>query len=131
MKRLFFKRSSSSGISSGQGISDEKNFRINQALLLSEFKSIAVELHLPVILVMKLPETRKNTEPILQDFRASMLIPNKADKVLFIHRSGLYSNGNKEDAKLIIAKNSIGPKGCMRLNYLPFSGKFFYDDEEY
>ena len=103
---------------------DEKSYRITLTYLLSEFKRLAVELHIPVILVMEMPKTKHDYEPTLWDFRRYMIIPDRADKVLFLHRDRLMTYTKSQDAKLIVAKNNCGPTGDIPLEFNPDIGKF-------
>lgn len=104
--------------------SEENHYRIKLTYLLSEFKRLAIELHIPVILVMEMPKTKHYYEPTLWDFRRYMIIPDRADKVLFLHRDRLQAYTKSQDAKLIVAKNNCGPTGDIDLEFYPDIVKF-------
>ena len=103
---------------------DEKTLRTRLNYLLSEFKHLAEELHIPIVIAMELPETKKNEEPSMKDFMKTMIIPEIADKVLFLHRNRLLDAPLSQDAKLILAKNNSGWTGEFDLKFYPLISKF-------
>lgn len=109
---------------------DEKNYRIELSTLLSEFKRLAVELHIPIILVMDIPESENDNEPTLSDFNKYMIIPDKADKLLFLHKGRFQKYTKIQNAKLIIAKNNSGPKKDIPLDYYRRIEKFSWRHSE-
>ncbi len=104
--------------------SDEKNYRITLTYLLSEFKRLSVELHIPIILVMDIPKSKNDNEPTLLDFRRYTIIPDRADKVLFLHRDRSKIYTKCQTAELIIAKDNCGREGTIGMDYYPITGKF-------
>lgn len=107
---------------------DEKNYRAKLTYLLCAFKSVATQLNIPVILVMEIPETRNNNEPNLSVFKKHMVIPDRADKVIFLHRDRLTNYAMSQNTKLIVAKNSNGSVVDISINYNTVTGKFFCGD---
>ena len=69
-------------------------------------------------------ETKKNEEPSMKDFMKTMIIPEIADKVLFLHRNRLLDAPLSQDAKLILAKNNSGWTGELDLKFYPLISKF-------
>lgn len=94
--------------------------------LLMQFRFLATELAVPIILVVDLPETNSDpsTEPTLLDFKKYMFIPYIADKVLFVHRDRT-TNTIIDDAKLIVAKNESGLTGEIPLKFAKTTCLFF------
>ncbi|MHB8655196.1 MAG: replicative DNA helicase [Terriglobia bacterium] len=91
-------------------------------------KSIAKELHVPVIALSQLsraPEAGKGREPQLSDLRDSGSIEQDADVVIFIHRGGISNDGEGDDPGIMvdlnIGKQRNGPTGVFKLVFLkPF-----------
>lgn len=109
---------------------DEKTYQTRLNYLLNEFKILAEDLHIPIVIAMELPESKKNDEPSLKDFRKTMLIPEIADKVLFLHRKRSFDETFFQDAKLILAKNNSGWTGEFDLKFYPHILKFTNRNEE-
>jgi len=96
-------------------------------------KSIAKELHVPVIVLSQLsraPEERPGHRPQLSDLRESGSIEQDADVVLFIFREDVYKRTAEEGeagepvgkTKLIIGKQRNGPTGNVPVVFLkPFA----------
>ena len=103
---------------------DSENYRTRLAKLLTSFKDFAIELHIPIILTVDLPATKKNDEPSFQDFRKNMIFVDKADKILFLHRNRLYNCTKYQEAKLILLKNTAGAIGDFPLHFYPYTCKF-------
>lgn len=91
-------------------------------------KSIAKELHVPVIALSQLsraPEAGKGREPQLSDLRDSGSIEQDADVVIFIHRGSISNDGEGDDPGIMvdlnIGKQRNGPTGVFKLVFLkPF-----------
>ena len=103
---------------------EAENYRIRLAKLLTEFKTLSMELHIPIILTVDLPATKQNEEPSFQDFRKNMIFVDKADKILFLHRNRLYNWVKYQDANLILVKNTAGATGDFPLHFYPIVTKF-------
>jgi len=102
-------------------------------------KSIAKELHVPVLALSQLSrnvESRENKRPQLSDLRESGTIEQDADMVMFVFREEYYKEKEKPPegtpeydqwldemallegkAELIIGKQRHGPTGTMHLNF--------------
>ncbi len=89
-------------------------------------KSIAKELHVPVIALSQLsraPEERPGHRPQLSDLRESGSIEQDADVVIFIFREDVYRRGEEEGepegkTELIIGKQRNGPTGHVPIVFL-------------
>ncbi|HLY63190.1 MAG TPA: replicative DNA helicase [Terriglobia bacterium] len=88
-------------------------------------KSIAKELHVPVIALSQLsraPEAGKGREPQLSDLRDSGSIEQDADVVIFIHRGSSSEDGESDDPGVLvdlnIGKQRNGPTGPFKLVFL-------------
>ena len=95
-------------------------------------KSIAKELHVPVVALSQLsraPEERPGHRPQLSDLRESGSIEQDADVVMFIFREDVYRRGGDEGGEepggkteLIIGKQRNGPTGHVPIVFLkPFA----------
>jgi replicative DNA helicase len=90
-------------------------------------KALARELEVPVIALSQLSRASEQRggerKPILSDLRDSGAIEQDADIVLFIHRSEMYEqvdkegNSNEGKAELIVAKHRNGPTGHIDLYF--------------
>jgi replicative DNA helicase len=106
------------------------------AFVSASLKSLAKELHIPVICLSQLsraPETRGgDRKPMLSDLRDSGAIEQDADIVIFVYRPEMYKDfikakhyevaGQTYDleglAEIIVAKNRNGPTGSVALTFL-------------
>ena len=93
-------------------------------------KSIAKELHVPVVALSQLsraPEERPGHRPQLSDLRESGSIEQDADVVIFIFRQDVYRHGGDDGepggkTELIIGKQRNGPTGNVPVVFLkPFA----------
>lgn len=91
-------------------------------------KSMAKELHVPVILLSQLSrasEQRAEHRPMLSDLRDSGSIEQDADIVLFLYREGYYQDKNTPDTdevdmnrgECIVAKNRHGETNTVKLHW--------------
>lgn len=95
----------------------------NLEKLLEKFKELAKELHIPIILVMNIPE-EEGMQPGLHSFRRNMIIPDKADMVLLLHRIYRAEENDFSSAELIVAKNEHGISQDIQLKFYPGIMKF-------
>ncbi len=86
-------------------------------------KSLARELHIPIIAVSQLNrslEQRQDKRPQLGDLRESGAIEQDADVVMFIYRHEYYNPGEEQGAAEInIAKHRAGAVGRVDMSYAP------------
>lgn len=95
---------------------DEYRFMLNNTI--DELKKLAEELKIPVIITVSLSSGNENTELTIQEFKKYLVIPQKADKVMFIHRERIVDPEiHTEQAKLIIAKNEFGSTRDIQLKF--------------
>jgi replicative DNA helicase len=93
------------------------------AAISRSLKSLAREMHIPVIAVAQLnrqAEQRDDHRPRMADLRESGSLEQDADVVLLLHRPAYYMDSQSEDtsAELIIAKQRNGPTGKVNLAFL-------------
>ena len=85
-------------------------------------KTLARELHIPVVALSQLNrgvENREDRRPRMADLRESGAIEQDADLVLLLHRPEYYDpNDQPGIAELIIAKNRAGATGTVKLTFL-------------
>ncbi len=101
------------------------NYRSRQeeiSEIFREFKELAKELDIPIILLSQLPRTTENREdhrPILSDLAEFGNIGKICDVVMFLYRDEYYylDTDKKGIAEVIVAKNPLGSCGVCELNY--------------
>ncbi|HIS38755.1 MAG TPA: replicative DNA helicase [Candidatus Onthousia faecavium] len=109
-----------------QLISGGKNYGANRqqevADISRSLKTLAMELHIPVIALAQLSrsvEGREDKRPMLSDLRESGSIEQDADLVGFLYRDDYYTKEAKNDAtsisEFIIAKHRSGPQATIQL----------------
>lgn len=105
----------------------EYEYRFELENLLDNFKKMAKDLNIPVILLMDMPFSEENCQPTLCDFKKYMIIPHKADMVLFLHRDRCKDEGNILSSKLIIAKNEAGACYEITIGFNPKTASFDFE----
>lgn len=109
-----------------QLISGGKNYGANRqqevADISRNLKTLAMELHIPIIALAQLSrsvEGREDKRPMLSDLRESGSIEQDADLVGFLYRDDYYTKEAKNDAtsisEFIIAKHRSGPQATIQL----------------
>jgi replicative DNA helicase len=85
-------------------------------------KTLARELHVPVIALSQLNravENREDRRPRMADLRESGAIEQDADLVLLLHRPDYYDpNDQPGMAEVIVAKNRNGATGPVKLTFI-------------
>jgi len=104
-------------------------------------KSLAKELHIPVIAISQLSRavekrTKEDKRPMLSDLRESGAIEQDADMVLFIYRPEYYKDSTEEIyekglTELIVAKNRHGEQKTINLRFIDSLVKFVDINEDY
>ena len=97
-------------------------------------KSLARELHIPVVALSQVRRDAEGKKPTLADLRESGSIEQDADVVMFLHRERVASSkeGDKDqaiDTELIVAKQRNGPIGDIEILFLPRYTKFVSKDK--
>ena len=94
-----------------------------------QLKSLASELHLPVLACSQLSravESRPDKRPLLSDLRESGSIEQDADVVMFIYREEMYVEETFKPniADIIVAKHRNGPTGQLSLRFMKEQTRF-------
>ncbi len=110
-----------------QLISGGKNYGANRQQEVSDIsrslKTLAMELHIPVIALAQLSravEGREDKRPLMSDLRESGSIEQDADIVSFLYRDDYYNKEARNDdntsiSELILAKHRNGPTATIEL----------------
>jgi len=110
-----------------QLVSGGKNYGTNRQQEVSDvsraLKTMAMELHVPVIALAQLSravESREDKRPLMSDLRESGSIEQDADIVSFLYRDDYYNKeARKEDStgitEIIIGKHRNGPTATIEL----------------
>jgi replicative DNA helicase len=92
-----------------------------------QLKLLARELNVPILAAAQLSravEQRQDKRPVLADLRESGNIEQDADLVMFLYRSDIYSETDRSQAELILAKQRSGPTGIVDLCFRPSYARF-------
>ena len=108
---------------------DKEYYRFELEQLMDSLKKFAVEHNIPIILGMTLPSDTEEP-PELLDFRKNLVIPYKADMVIFIHRDRIKEEVKVCNARLHIAKNVCGPCIDYSLKFYPATSLFKKEKED-
>ncbi len=103
---------------------DKDEYAFVHKELLKEYKQLARELNIPIVMLMSLPHSDDENEPTLSDFKENMIIPRTADVVYLLHRDRIKDDRKKCEAILISAKNVNGPNPYIYLDFYPVTGIF-------
>ncbi len=110
-------------LATGHGRFENRNQEVSY--ISRGLKSIAKELHVPVIALSQLsraPEAGKGREPQLADLRDSGSIEQDADVVIFIHRASASEESDGDNTggvvELNVGKQRNGPTGRFKLVFL-------------
>jgi replicative DNA helicase len=108
---------------------DTRDSRQEQIAKISRrLKTLARELHVPVIALSQLNravENREDRRPRMADLRESGAIEQDADIVLLLHRADYYdANEHPGVAEVIVAKNRNGATGSASLTFLKHFTRF-------
>lgn len=126
-----------------QLISGGRNYGSNRQQEVSDIsrslKTLAMELHVPVIALAQLSrqvESREDKRPIMSDLRESGSIEQDADIVSFLYRDDYYNKeARREDdtsiSELIIGKHRNGPTATIELLFKKNTSTFLNLKREY
>lgn len=87
-------------------------------------KSMARELHIPIVALSQVARDAEGQEPNLAQLRGSGSVEQDADVVMFLHRDRLKDETPAQEAKIILAKQRNGATGELPIMFIPAFSKF-------
>lgn len=93
-------------------------------------KSMARELHIPIVALSQVARDAEGQEPNLAQIRGSGSVEQDADVVMFLHRDRLKDETPAQEAKIILAKQRNGATGDIPILFIPAFSKFENKMEE-
>ena len=106
------------------------------ASILEELKSVAQELHVPVVAISQLsrePENRKDHRPRMSDLSILADVDGSVDAVMFLYRDDYYNMDSEKKgiAEIILAQNPFGNRGTCELVFISGYIKFVNIERNY
>lgn len=104
----------------------EEEYRSRIEYLLTEFKELAKDLNIPIIMLMELPHSEDNLKLGIEDFKKYMIIPRTADMVMFVNRNQSEINEENHEYNLYIAKDVNGRSYHITLEFSEKTDSFVF-----